>query len=162
MFNSLYEMCLGVLHYISLYALILHSILAHHWVPFSLGVSQNKRTSTLQINKLKVSLHITQTETYLYLLIIYLHMSKIDIKFYLSEPCVDRPSICVKPSISSFVPQQWWISIRVSGKSEPLNLAYNLYRYLNMMCHFLISYPGVVLWMCMFHFLVWCKMIKEI
>ena len=44
-------MCLGVLHYISLYALILHSTLAHHWVPFSLGVSQNKRTSVSQSNK---------------------------------------------------------------------------------------------------------------
>ena len=63
--NSLYEICLGVLCYNSLYALILHSTLAHHWVPFSLGVSQNKRTSALQGNKLKLSLHITQTETYL-------------------------------------------------------------------------------------------------
>ena len=61
----LYEMCLGVLHYISSYALILHSTLAHHWVPFSLGISQNKRTSASQINKLKLSLHITQTGTYL-------------------------------------------------------------------------------------------------
>ena len=42
----LYETCLGVLHYISLYALSLHSTLSHHWVPFSSGVSQNKRTST--------------------------------------------------------------------------------------------------------------------
>ena len=58
-------MCLGLLHYISLYALILHSTLAHHRVPFSLGVSQNKRTSALRSNKLKLSLHITQTETYL-------------------------------------------------------------------------------------------------
>ena len=32
--NTLYEMCLGVLPYISLYALSLHSILAHLWVPF--------------------------------------------------------------------------------------------------------------------------------
>ena len=32
-------------------------------------------------------------------------MSKIYIQFYLSEPCVDRPSICVKPFISSSVPQ---------------------------------------------------------
>ena len=46
-------------------ALILHSIFAHHQVPFSLGVSWNKRTSTSQSNKLKLSLHITQTETYL-------------------------------------------------------------------------------------------------
>ena len=59
----LYEMCLGVLCYIALYALSLHSTLAHHQVPFSLGVSQNKRTSTSQSNKLKLSLHITQTET---------------------------------------------------------------------------------------------------
>ena len=58
-------MCLAVLHYISLYALILHSALACHLVPFSLGVSWNKRTSALQSNKLKVSLHVTQTETYL-------------------------------------------------------------------------------------------------
>ena len=56
-------MCLGVLHYNSLYALSLHSTLAHLWVPFSLGVSQNKKTSTLQSNKLELSLHITQTET---------------------------------------------------------------------------------------------------
>ena len=54
-----------VLHYIPLYALILHSTLAHHWVPFSFGVSQNKRTSTSQSNKLKLLLHITQTEIYL-------------------------------------------------------------------------------------------------
>ena len=32
--NSLYEMCLGVLHYISLYALSLQSTLAHLQVPF--------------------------------------------------------------------------------------------------------------------------------
>ena len=32
--SSLYEMCLGVLHSISLYALSLHSTLAHLWVPF--------------------------------------------------------------------------------------------------------------------------------
>ena len=32
-------------------------------------------------------------------------MFKIYIKLYLSEPCVDRPSICVKPFISSSVPQ---------------------------------------------------------
>ena len=32
-------------------------------------------------------------------------------KFYLSEPCVDRPSICVKPFISSSVPQ-------LNGESE--------------------------------------------
>ena len=53
------------LHYNSLYALILHSKPAHHWVPFSLGVSWNKRTSALHSNKLKLSLHITQTEIYL-------------------------------------------------------------------------------------------------
>ena len=47
---SLYEMCLGVFHYISLYVLILHSTLACHQVPFSLGVSQNKKTSALQSN----------------------------------------------------------------------------------------------------------------
>ena len=62
---SLYEMCLGMLHYISLYTLTLHSTLAHHQVTFSSGVSQNKRTGTLQSNKLKLLLHITQTETYL-------------------------------------------------------------------------------------------------
>ena len=137
-------MCLGVLHYISLYALILHSTLACHQVPFALGVSQNKRTSASQSNKLKLSLHITQTETYLYLLTFYLHVSKIYIKFYLSEPCVDRPSICVKPFISSSVPQLNSESeSRVSDYSWPLNLAYHLYRYLNMICHFLISYLGV-------------------
>ena len=71
-------------------------------------------------------------------------MSKIYIKFYLSEPCVDRPSICVKPFISSSVPQLNSELESVSvPESEPLNLAYHLYRYLNMMCHFLISYPGV-------------------
>ena len=32
-------------------------------------------------------------------------MFRIYIKFYLSEPRVDRPSICVKPFISSSVPQ---------------------------------------------------------
>ena len=69
---------------------------------------------------------------------------EIYITFYLSEPCVERPSICVKPFISSSVPQL----NNESGpgsvlESEPLNLAYHLYRYLNMMCHFLISYLGV-------------------
>ena len=58
-------MCLGELHYISLYALSLHSTLAHLQVPISSGVSWNKRTNTVQSNKLKLSLHITQTETYL-------------------------------------------------------------------------------------------------
>ena len=69
-------MCLVVLHYISLYALSLHSTLAHHWVPFSSGVSWNKRTSVSQSNKLKLSLHITQTKTYLQLLMFYLHASR--------------------------------------------------------------------------------------
>ena len=73
----------------------------------------------------------------------YLHLSKIYIQFYLSEPCVDRPCICVKPFISSSVPQLNNGSESVSAlESEPLNLAYHLYRYLNMMCHFLISYLG--------------------
>ena len=71
-------------------------------------------------------------------------MSKLYIKFHLSEPCVDRPSICVKPFISSSVPQLNNESESVSVlESEPLNLAYHLYRYLNMMCHFLISYAWV-------------------
>ena len=65
MLICLYVMCLGVVHYISLYALTLHSTLACHLVPFSLGVNWNKKTSTLQSNKLQLSLHITQTETYL-------------------------------------------------------------------------------------------------
>ena len=39
----LYMQCLEGLHYISLYALSLHSTLAHLWVPFSSGVSWNKR-----------------------------------------------------------------------------------------------------------------------
>ena len=62
---SLYVMCLGVLCYISLYALNLHSTLAHLWVPFSLGVSQNKRTSAMQSNKLKLSLHINSNRNLL-------------------------------------------------------------------------------------------------
>ena len=71
-------------------------------------------------------------------------MSKIYIKFYLSEPCVDRPSICMKAFISSSVPQLNSKSKSESVlESELLNLAHHLYRYLNMMCHFLISYPGV-------------------
>ena len=69
-------------------------------------------------------------------------MFKIYMKFYLSEPCVDRPSICVKPFISCSVPQLNNESESVSVL-EPLNLAYHLDRYLNMMCHFLITYPGV-------------------
>ena len=45
-------------------------------------------------------------------------MSRIYIKLYLSEPCVDRPSICVKPLISSSVPQVNSESeSEVSGKS---------------------------------------------
>ena len=71
-------------------------------------------------------------------------MSKIYLKFYLSEPCVDRPSICVKPFISSSVPQLNSESESESVlESEPLNLVYHLYRYLNIMSHFLISYLGV-------------------
>ena len=71
-------------------------------------------------------------------------MSNIYIKFYLSEPCVDRPPICVKPFISSSVPQLNNESESVSVlESEPLNLAYDLYRNLNMMCHSPISYLGV-------------------
>ena len=77
-------------------------------------------------------------------LVNYSHVSKIYIKFYLSEPFIDRPSICVKPFISSSVPQLNNESESVSVlESEPLNLAYHLYRHLNMMCHFLNSYPGV-------------------
>ena len=64
-------------------------------------------------------------------------MSKIYIKFYLSEPCV-------KPFISSSVSQLNSESESESVlESEPLNLAYHLYNYLNMMCYFLISYQGV-------------------
>ena len=71
-------------------------------------------------------------------------MSKIYIKFYLSEPCVDRTSICVKPFIFSSAPQLNSKSESESvPESEPLNLVYHLYRYLNMMCHFMISYLGV-------------------
>ena len=58
-------MCLGIVCYISLYALTLHSTLAHHCVPFTLGVSWNKKTSASQSNKLQLLPHITQTETYL-------------------------------------------------------------------------------------------------
>ena len=76
-------------------------------------------------------------------------MSNIYIKFYLSEPCVDRPSICVKPFISSSVPQLNNESESVSVlESEPLNLAYHLYRNLNMMCHSLISYLGGLSFVC--------------
>ena len=65
-------------------------------------------------------------------------------KFHLSEPCVDRPSICMKPFISSSVPQLNNASESVSVlESDPLNLAYHLCRYLIMMCHFLIRYLGV-------------------
>ena len=50
----------------------------------------------------------------------------------------------MKPFISSSVSQLNSESVSESVlESEPLNLAYHLYRYLNMMCHFLISYPGV-------------------
>ena len=71
-------------------------------------------------------------------------MSKIYIMFHLSEPCVDRPSICVKPFISSSEPQYNNVSESVSVlESDPLNLAYHLYRNLNMMCHSLIIYLGI-------------------
>ena len=59
-------MCLGVLHYISLYALSSQSTLAHLWVPFLCMLGRiNKRTSTMQCNKLKLLLYTTQTKTYL-------------------------------------------------------------------------------------------------
>ena len=71
-------------------------------------------------------------------------MSKIYIKFHLSEPCIDRPSICVKPFISNSEPQHNNVSESVLVlESEPLDLAYHLCRNLNMMCHSLISYLGV-------------------
>ena len=60
---SLYMLCLGVLHYNSLCALNLHSTFVHQWVPFSSGVSQNKRTSAYQNNELNLILHISQTGT---------------------------------------------------------------------------------------------------
>ena len=47
----LYMKCLGGLHYNSLYALSLHNTFAHLWVPFSLGVSQNKRCSHIERTK---------------------------------------------------------------------------------------------------------------
>ena len=38
------------LHYISLHALSLHNTLAHLWVPFSLAVSWNRRTSVMKFS----------------------------------------------------------------------------------------------------------------
>ena len=66
-FDAYFFICIVLrdLHYNSLYALILHSKLARHQVPFSLGVGWNKTTSALHSNKLKLLLPITQTETYL-------------------------------------------------------------------------------------------------
>ena len=67
MFDTYFFMCnvSRGLHYISLHALSLHNTPAPLWVPFTLGVSWNKRTGTMQSNKLKLSQHIMQTETYL-------------------------------------------------------------------------------------------------
>ena len=59
----LYMICLGGLHYNSLYVLSLHSTFAHLQVHFSLHVKWNKRTSACNF-KLKLMLHITQTKTY--------------------------------------------------------------------------------------------------
>ena len=59
----LYMICLGGLHYYSLYALSLHSTLAHLWVPF-LHVLGGIREQAHVILKLKLILHITQTKTY--------------------------------------------------------------------------------------------------
>ena len=47
--SSLYEMCLGGLHYNSLYALSLHSTLCSSLGSFSSQVRQNNRTSTCNI-----------------------------------------------------------------------------------------------------------------
>ena len=51
------------LHYNSLYALSLHSTLAHLQVHFSSHVRWNKRTGACKL-KLKLTLHVTQTKTY--------------------------------------------------------------------------------------------------
>ena len=59
---SLYEMCLGVLCYNSLYALSLHSTLACLWVPF-LCLLGRIREQEHVILKLKLILHMTQTKT---------------------------------------------------------------------------------------------------
>ena len=63
--SSLYEMCLGGLCYISLYALSLHSTLAYLWVPFLCMLGRIREQAQVIYNKLKLILHITQTKTYL-------------------------------------------------------------------------------------------------
>ena len=63
--SSLHEMCLGGLHYISLYALSLHSTLAHFQVPFLHMLGRIREQVHVLYNKLKLILHITQTKTYL-------------------------------------------------------------------------------------------------
>ena len=88
------------------------------------------------------------------------HVLEIYLKHYLSEPCVDWPSICEKPFISSS--SGWECQVPRITPREPLNLSYHLYRHTSMMCYFLISYSLVVLWTCMCHFLIWCKELKEI
>ena len=63
--SFLYEMCLGGFHYNSLYALSLHSTLAHLWVPFLHMLGGIREQVHVIYNKLKLILHITQTKTYL-------------------------------------------------------------------------------------------------
>ena len=58
-------MCLGVLHYNSFCALSLHSTLAHLWVPFLHVLGRIREQAHVIYDKLKLVLHITQTETYL-------------------------------------------------------------------------------------------------
>ena len=55
--------CLGGLHYISLYALSLHSTLAHLWFPFLCMLGGIRELVLCDVIILKLSLHITQTET---------------------------------------------------------------------------------------------------
>ena len=57
-------MCLGGLHYNSLYALNLHSTLAHLQVPFLHMLGRIREQAHVIYNKLKLILHITQTKTY--------------------------------------------------------------------------------------------------
>ena len=96
--SSLHEMCLWVLHYISLYALSLHSTFAHLRVPFLCMLG---RIRELVLHDIINSNYYNSNKNLFMIINIYSHVSSKYINHYLSEPCLDWPCICVKPFISS-------------------------------------------------------------
>ena len=75
-----------------IYALSLHSTIAHFWIPCSSCVRWNKRGTHLE--RINTTINILIKILFIY------NITKMYMNYYLSEPCVDCPFICVKPFIS--------------------------------------------------------------